>query len=372
MQVTLRDQQAPTVAWDNPPAQVNLSQGATLGVTVSDASSGVASVSFSLAQQAQGTLAPTSRSIAGAPTSGSTTTTLSLAPTLTHGTNVTVQTQAQDVAGNNSALVPTTVSVVDDIAPISISAVPQLSANRQPAATASPSPPARPSPSSSAPPTQNSGIETAQLSVLVGGNTTVEGQTAGNSQVVFTTTVNYGVPGGLSDGAEIVITPQANDVSDATGLTAGAAITLVVDATPPTSAPSLIAPAAATTFGTPRSFHCLSAGDAALSGLRGTADTVAVNVQISPLPAGFPADGQNLNTEVNPGGWTLAPQGFSWANHTEYTVTLRGRDAVGNQQVDGVSFTLRATPKTGHGRRLRPSRLRRPTATAAWLTTNRS
>ena len=347
VQVTLRDQQAPTVAWDNPPAQVNLSQGATLGVTVSDASSGVASVSFSLAQQAQGTLAPTSRSIAGAPTSGSTTTTLSLAPTLTHGTNVTVQTQAQDVAGNNSALVPTTVSVVDDIAPISISAVPQLSGNRQLGGNRFAVAAGETVAIELSATDPNSGIETAQLSVLVGGNTTVEGQTAGNSQVVFTTTINYGVPGGLSDGAEIVITPQANDVSDATGLTAGAAITLVVDATPPTSAPSLIAPAAATTFGTPRSFHCLSTGDAALSGLRGTADTVAVNVQISPLPAGFPADGQNLNTEVNPGGWTLVPQGFSWANHTEYTVTLRGRDAVGNQQVDGVSFTLRGDTQDG-------------------------
>ena len=266
---------------------------------------------------------------------------------MTHGTNVTVQTQAQDVAGNNSALVPTTVSVVDDIAPISISAVPQLSANRQLGGNRFAVAAGETVAIELSATDPNSGIETAQLSVLVGGNTTVEGQTAGNSLVVFTTTVNYGVPGGLSDGAEFVITPQANDVSDATGLTAGAAITLVVDATPPTSAPSLIAPAAATTFGTPRSFHCLSAGDAALSGLRGTADTVAVNVQISPLPAGFPADGQNLNTEVNPGGWTVAPQGFSWANHTEYTVTLRGRDAVGNQQVDGVSFTRRGDPPEG-------------------------
>ena len=66
VQVTLRDQQAPTVAQDNPPAQVNLSQGATLGVTIGDTSSGVASVGTMPSKRKARWRR--SRSIAGAPT----------------------------------------------------------------------------------------------------------------------------------------------------------------------------------------------------------------------------------------------------------------------------------------------------------------
>ena len=298
VQVTLRDQQAPTVAWDNPPAQVNLSQGATLGVTVSDASSGVASVSL-LAQQAQGTLAPTSRSIAGAdlwldhddPQPGADVD----ARDERHGPDAGAGRCGEQLGAGA------------DHRERRRRHRPHLD---QRSAAAERQPPARRQPlrrrrrrdrrHRAQRHRPRSGIETAQLGVLVGGNTTVEGQPAGNSQVVFTTTVNYGVPGGLSDGAEIVITPQANDVSDATGLTAGAAITLVVDATPPTSAPSLIAPAAATTFGTPRSY-CLNAGTLRCP-VCGTADTVAVSVQVSPLPAGFPADGRTSIPRSTPVG----------------------------------------------------------------------
>ena len=254
---------------------------------------------------------------------------------------------------------PTTVSVVDDIAPISISAVPQPAPTASSAATASPSPPARPSPSSSAPPTRIRGSRQRKLaswSVAARPSEANCGQQPGRFHHDRELRLQA-----AGDGAEIVITPQANDVER--GLMPGRRHPARRRRHPPTSAPSLIAPAAATTFGTPRSFHCLSAGDAALSGLRGTADTVAVNVQISPLPAGFPADGQNLNTEVNPGWVDLGPQGFQ-LGRTEYGHPARSRR---RRKPAG-----RRHPASRSGRHPRQdmdgdsilTRLRRPAATA--------
>ncbi len=345
--ITIRDVTNPTVSWVIPPTQVSLTNGVTMTATANDASSGVASLSFSLDVPAQGSFSPISRTILGAPTTTTTNSELTVASTLTHGTQVTVHVQSTDVATNDSAVASTLLSVLDDVAPISIVGIPQLGANRQLGGARFAVVAGETIAVNLSATDPNSGIETVDLSVLAGGNTTLVGETAGNSGVNFSTTVNYQVPGSASHGDEFVLTPRADDVSAATGFTSGSPFTLVVDSTAPDTAPSLSTPAVAATFGVARNFRCLNAGTTALAGLRGTADTVGINVQISPLPAGFPADGSNVAVNEVNGAWSFVPQGFNWVNHTEYSVTLRARDAVGNQQITGTSFTLRGDTVDG-------------------------
>jgi hypothetical protein len=339
--VTLRDLTNPTLIWDNPPTELSLTNGATMSANATDASSGVASVSFSLADPSQGSFSPTSRVIGGAPTDADAATALSATSSLTHGTEVIARAQAQDVSGNDSAVASATLTIVDDIEPANITAVPQLASNRVlgPGRFAVAAGESVIFDVGASDP--NSGIATVHLRVTAGGNTTTVGSTAGNGAVNFATTIQVDVPGGAADGDEVTVRPRADDVSNATSFVAGAALVLVVDATAPATPPALASPILASTFGAPQTFRCLNAANAGLAGLRGTVDTVAVNVQVAPLPAGFSAQGEEASVAIDSGAWSLIPAGYSWANHTEYTVTLRARDAVGNLEVTGASFTLR-------------------------------
>ncbi|MDE0881625.1 MAG: hypothetical protein OSB21_03455 [Myxococcota bacterium] len=341
--VTLRDQTLPTVAWDNPASDVNLSTGISLSADASDQSSGIASLSFALTNNAQGSFNPTTRTPAGAPTNTNENSFLTVDSSLLHGAQVEVRVTAQDLAGNSSTLdATTTLNVIDDVSPTAIIVAATLAADRDLGGNRFAVAAAEDVSLELSATDEISGFATLWLAVSAGD---APADAAGNGVVNFSTTVQYHVPDASVDGAEITLTPSADDTSDAGGFVAGSAIVLVVDRSPPNANATLTSPSNANSFGQAQSFGCLGAADTVISGASGATDAARINVAINPLPAGFPPQGQYVT--VNNQTWTLSPAGFTWENQTEYTVTLRAQDAVGNLQIVGASFTLRGDTVDG-------------------------